>query len=200
MENKNKQRNESNLRIGLLGGSFNPVHNSHVKLAKCLIKGNYVDEVWVMPCKNHVFEKTLASPEDRANMVELAIAGLERVKLCRFEIDQSGDAKNYTIETLRSLRKLYHHRFFIVTGSDILHTLTSWHGFSELQKEAEYIIFNRETYPIVNPGIKIEKVIDFERDNISSTDIRERVKQGKSLEGLVPKAVEEYIHLNGLYR
>ena len=188
------------MRIGILGGSFNPIHNSHVKLAKCLIAGNYVDEVWVMPCKNHVFEKTLASPKDRANMVELAIRDLEGVKLCSFELDQPGDNKNYTIDTIRALRKIYSHRFFIVTGSDILHTVTKWHGFSELVKEAEYIIFNRDTYPIVNPGIRIEKVIDFERDNISSTDIRDRIRLGKNLEGLVPGAVEAYILNNGLYR
>jgi nicotinate-nucleotide adenylyltransferase len=199
MEDKNKDNTENNLRIGILGGSFNSIHNSHVKLVRCLIEGNYVNEVWVMPCKNHVFEKQLASPEHRANMIELAIQNLERVTLCRFELDQPGDTKNYTIDTLRALRRIYPHRFFIVTGSDVLQSITRWHGFPDLQKEAEYIIFNRETYPIINPGIKIERVIDFKRDNLSSSDIRERVKLGKSLEGRVPREVENYIGKQGLY-
>lgn len=186
------------MKVAILGGSFNPIHNSHLKLITYLTEHNLVDEVWVMPCKKHPLDKFLDKEEHRVAMVKLAIEGLDKIKFCDFELKQKGSS--YTYETLRKLRKEYSHNFYWIIGSDILKQLPSWYGYEHLQKEASFLIFPRKGYDTINPGITIEKIIDCDSDTISSTKVRDRVKQGKSISSLVPKKVEEYIFKNGLYK
>lgn len=185
------------MRIGILGGSFNPVHNGHVKLVKYLSNSGLVDEVWVMPCKKHPLDKFLDKEEDRVAMVKLAISDMEKVRFCDFELKKDG--KSYTYDTLRKLRQKYSHDFYWIMGSDILHQIKSWHGYNELKEEAKFIVFHRESYPLIEAEINIEAIIDFESDNISSTRVRERVRKNKSISDLVPRAVEDYILKNKLY-
>jgi len=186
------------MKIGIFGGSFNPIHNSHLSVMNKVIAKNLVDEVWVMPCKKHPLDKFLDKEEDRVAMVKLALAGLERIKFSDFELRKDG--KSYTYDTLRKLKQKYPHNFSWIIGSDILKQISTWHGYEHLQREANFIVLRRESYPIINPGINIESSLDIPTENISSTRIRERVRQGKPISNMVPKAVEDYIIKSGLYQ
>jgi len=184
-------------RIGIFGGSFNPIHNSHLKVANYLIEKKVLDEVWIIPCKNHVFNKSLIPAKERLRMIELAIKGKRSIKAHKVEMKMKG--KSCTIKTLRKLKKDYPHDFFIIIGADILKDIIKWYNFQELRKEAKFIVFKRKGYKIKNPGINIEKVIAAHADAISSTKIRTRISEGKKITKWVPKPVENYILKNKLY-
>lgn len=185
------------MKVAILGGSFNPIHNSHIKLAQYVVENKFADEVWVTPCKKHPLDKFLDKEEDRVAMVKLALEGIDSVKFCDFELKKKGTS--YTYQTLRELKQKYPYNFCWIAGSDILEQISTWHGYEFLQKEANFLIFRREGYSIANPGINIDAIVECFTDNISSTKIRERVRKGKSISGLVPRAVEDYIRQNCIY-
>ncbi|MDP1695885.1 MAG: nicotinate (nicotinamide) nucleotide adenylyltransferase [archaeon] len=184
------------MKIGLFGGSFNPVHNVHIFIAKSLIDKKLVDEVWFVPCKEHSFEKSLESFSHRANMINFALDGLKNLKIC--EVEKSAKGKSYTIDTLRKLRAIYNHEFFIVVGADILGEINRWYCFDDLKREAKFIVFKRAGYQINNPGINM-KEIDVRELNISSSMIRKLVAERISIKEFVPAGVEDYIHKNKLF-
>lgn len=185
------------MKVGILGGSFNPIHNVHLDIAERVLEKKAAEEIWIMPCKKHPLDKFLDKEEDRVAMVKLALAGFENIRFSDFELTSSG--KNYTYETLRRLKQQYTYDFSWVIGSDLLKQIPTWHGYEHLQKEAKFIVLEREGYPLFNPGIDIETAIEGHSENISSTRVRERVRKGKSISDLVPKAVEDYILQNRLY-
>lgn len=185
------------MKIGILGGSFNPIHNEHLSVAKQIIEQKIVSEVWFMPCKKHALDKFLDKEEDRVAMVKLAIKGLEHVKFCDLELKKQD--KSYTYDSLRKLKQEYKHDFLWIIGSDILKQIPSWYGYEHLQKEASFIVLHREGYEVFNPGINMICLEEPIFPNISSTKIRYNVRKGKSISSLVPKAVEDYIKTHGLY-
>lgn len=185
------------MKVAILGGSFNPIHNGHLYITKKVIEEKLADEIWVMPCKKHALDKFLDREEDRVAMVKLALSGLEKIKFCDFELKQSG--KNYTYETMRKLKEEYPHDFSWIIGSDILKQIHTWHGYEHLQKEVNFIVLEREGYPVSNPGINIESAVTCVIENISSTKARDRVRKGKSISDLVPRTVEDYVLQNCLY-
>jgi len=185
------------MKVAILGGSFNPIHNGHIAIAKKVISEKLADEVWIMPCKNHSFDKILENSSNRKEMIKLAINNLPKIKICEFELKQEG--KNYTSETLNELKKQYSHDFYLIIGADILQEITGWHNYPELSRKTKFLVFKRENYPLINPGINIISIIDLEEMHISSTKVRELIKQKKDIYNLVPKAVEEYICSNNLY-
>lgn len=189
---------DDRMKIAVLGGSFNPIHNGHLKLVSYIAQNRIADEVWVMPCKKHPLDKFLDKEEDRVAMIKLALKGIEGARFSDFELTQNG--KSYTFDTLRKLRKKYDYDFLWVMGSDILNQISTWYGYEYLQKEASFIVFQRKGYSLTNPGIDIRASFNYNEDSISSTNIRERVRKGKSIVGLVPASVEQYIIQNGLYR
>jgi nicotinate-nucleotide adenylyltransferase len=186
------------MKVGILGGSFNPVHNSHIKIARRAIESKFVDEVWMMPCRNHPLDKIVAGINHRVNMISRAIMTIDKVKLCEIELEKEGTS--YTYQTLRELRRRYSDDFYIIIGSDLLQQINRWHGYEMLRQEGKFLVFSRKGYPILNPGLCIGAEISVEEDNISSTKVRQRVKEGKSISDLVPKSVEDYILKKGLYK
>lgn len=169
------------MKIGLFGGSFNPIHNDHLMLMNELLEKNAIDEIWIIPCKNHVFKKKFESANHRLNMIGLGIKekGIKKVKINKIELESKG--KNYTINTIRKLKRKYSHEFFFIVGSDILEEITTWHKYKEFLREINLIVFKRQ------------------KKGISSTKVRENIKKQGSIRGLVPKLVSEYIIKNKLY-
>jgi nicotinate-nucleotide adenylyltransferase len=187
------------MKIGLFGGSFNPIHNNHLDIIKYLINKKIVDEVWIIPCKKHAFNKALINPKDRVNMINLAIKKLKNVKVCDIELKSRG--KNYTIKTIRKLKSKYPYNFYLISGSDFFWEIDRWYKVEDLIKEINFIIFKRVNYPIKKiKGLTVYKIVNLAGRNISSTEIRKKIKQEKSIKRLVPIKVEEYIKKNKLYK
>ena len=185
------------MKIGLLGGSFNPIHNSHLRIINDILKKSLVDEVWLIPCKKHAFNKELASAKDRIAMIKSAIKNIPDAKICRIELKSKG--KNYTIDTIIKLKKRYKDELFFVAGSDILCEIKKWRNYKRLLREIEFIVLKRKNYKIKNvKGMRIKAIINA-NNSISSTGIRGRIKKGKSIKNLVPKDVEKFIKERGLY-
>ena len=187
-----------NKKIGLFGGSFNPIHNSHIAIIKKLLKSNLVDEVWIMPARKHAFNKKMASVKDRLAMIQIAIEGLKKVKICVVEINAEG--KNYTSDTLKKLRKKYKYEFILINGSDTIQQIKKWHKYKAVLSEAKFIIFKRRSYSFKKiRQMKILKIIGGIKSN-SSTDVRKRILEGKSIKNLVPAKIAGYISKKRLYR
>jgi len=185
------------LKVGIFGGSFNPIQNSHLKLIKSILSKNLIDEIWIVPCKKHAFKGYITNDKHRVEMIKLAIKD-PRVNIC--DVELKSDNVNYTIDTIKKLKEKNDYEFFWIAGSDILHEIKRWHNYKELFNEIKFIIFERKDYSIIDvSGMKII-IINETSNTISSTEIRNNIKLGKSLKNLIPLNVEEYIKKKGLYK
>ncbi|MEI7718352.1 MAG: nicotinate (nicotinamide) nucleotide adenylyltransferase [archaeon] len=186
------------MKIALFGGSFNPIHNGHLQIANKLVEKKVVDQVWLLPCGNHAFNKQLESGKNRMDMICLAIKNNPSVKVVGVELNET--KKSFSSETISWFKKEFNHDFFWVIGADNLKDLDKWHDFEYLKNSVEFILINRPGFEINNNlGIKIKEIVEMQSD-ISSTKIRENVATGKDLVGLVPEAVESFIKKEGLYK
>jgi len=168
------------MKIGLFGGSFNPIHNSHIKVIKEILRWGAVDEVWIIPCRNHAFSKGLLDAGKRIEMIELAINGLKNVRIEKIELDSK--EISYTINSVRTLKEKYpQHEFFLIIGSDIIDEIPRWHKYEELLEEIDIFVFKRS------------------KADVSSTKIRKLLGNKNKISRLVPKVIEDYIIKNGLY-
>lgn len=199
------------MKIGILGGSFDPPHFGHLSLSKQLLQKNIVDEVWLSPCFSHAFDKKISSVDDRVAMTKLLAD--HKIKVSEMEVKR--ERTSYTIETLDELSQLYPaHVFFWIMGSDQVPLFPKYKNWQEILERHKLIIFPRESSieEIIN---NIKKhwglssiptnviVLDpkkFKIINVSSTEIRERVKRRESISGLVTKEVEDYIVKERLYK
>jgi 8-oxo-dGTP diphosphatase len=185
------------MNIGLYGGSFNPVHNGHVAVVREILAKNLVDQVWVVPCKNHAFKKDLASPNDRIKMLNYAFSGIKNVRIDLQEINSNHT--NYTSETLEQFKKLYSHNFQLIVGADALNDLSEWHNATYIKDNAKFIAVNRSGYNINDDVKQNLSAIVSPVSNLSSSEVRKRVSFGESISGLVNENVEQYILQNRLY-
>jgi nicotinate-nucleotide adenylyltransferase len=187
------------MKIGLFGGSFNPIQNRHISIIKQLLNKKIIDRVRIITCKKHAFNKSLLSEKHRIKMIKLAIKGIKNVKIC--DIELKSKTKNYTLKTIKKLKSKYGHEFFLIIGSDILHEIEKWYKYKELLKEIEFIVIKRKNYKIKKiPRLKIESLIKTNVSSISATEIRKRIKKGKSLKNLVPDYIIKYIKKKSLYK
>ena len=185
------------MKIGLFGGSFNPVHNRHIEIVNFLINKKIVDNVWIIPCGNHAFDKKLLDAKHRIEMISLSFKD-RRVKIDKTEI--SSKEKSYTIETIRKIKnKFPKYKFYFIIGSDILKSFDKWYKSKELASEIEFILFERRGHTTNPRHLKIYKKVKENISNISSTKIRNLIKQKGNVSNNVPKEVEDYILKNKLY-
>ncbi len=191
------------MKIGILGGSFDPVHNAHVALARVALAELGLDElVWVPAGQPWQKPRGLAPAEDRAAMVALAIDGEPRFTLSRIEIERTGPS--YTLDTVRALqaaRPGVH--WTLVIGQDQYAAFHTWHGWQELLGLATLAIADRpDARHSVDPQVLAvpHEAVTLPMMDVSSTDIRGRVRQGLGIADLVPIAVARYIARHHLYR
>ena len=185
------------MKIALFGGSFNPIHKGHLKIANELLDKKVVDEVWFIPCGNHAFGKELASGKDRWNMLNLATRGNPKLKVIDLEIKSR--RKSFSANTIRLLRRKFNYNFYFVIGADNLRDLEKWHDFEYLKENVEFILIKRAGFELTNnPGIRIIHTLEMENP-ISSTKIRVLLSNCDSIKNLVSKNVEEYIKQEELY-
>lgn len=197
-------------KIGLFGGSFNPIHTGHLLLAESARDQFELDTVLFIPTGNNPFKVSLddISREHRLKMVELAIKGNPHFEVMTHEIDQTGIT--YTIDTIEEIKKIYPDSdFYFITGADLMFEITLWKGAPELLKSVKFITTFRPGYSHEKLDNRIEELQEIyeasifklyaSEMDIASSDIRSRIKNGYSIKYLLPRAVEEYIHQEKLY-
>src|SRR5215467_4025496 len=182
------------MRIALFGGSFNPPHVAHQMVALYVLETAPVDALWLVPCFRHPFDKPLAPFEDRFAMCERAAAALgSRARVSDIEREIGGESR--TLRTVRRLQELHpEHAFSLVIGGDLVAEVPTWWGGAELQASVPFVVVGRGG---AGPGggrgpgaVAMPEV--------SSTEVRQALRDGKSVEGLVPRAVLDYIYERGL--
>ena len=192
--------------IGLMGGSFNPIHCGHVALARAALESGRVERVLFLPTGNPPHKKEgLADKFDRLRMVELAVEHEAGMAVCREEIDRDGVI--YTVDTLAALkRKMPDCTLTYLIGADTLRALGTWRRVETVIERCKFLVMMREgeTREEVirlaglwtQRGAQID-FLDARKMDISSTQIREQIQKGLPFERLVPQAVADYIHENG---
>jgi nicotinate-nucleotide adenylyltransferase len=191
---------EESKRIGVLGGTFDPIHLGHLATAGEVAGVLSLDRVFVVPTAGHAMKKGLeeASPEDRLAMVELAVEGDPLLRASRVDIDRG--TPTYTIDTLSDLRESEPGaEWFFITGADALARLCEWQGAEQLRTLATFVGATRPgfAWEVPTEGIVLVEVPGFD---ISSTDVRRRVRTGQPYRYLVPAGVADYIEEHRLYR
>ena len=185
------------MRIGVYSGSFNPVHKGHVALADYLVQQSLVDEVWLIrtPLNPLKAGAELMGNEERRAMLELAIEGHDGLRVSDVEDDLP--LPNYTICTLRRLQELHPDKeFFLVIGTDNWQIFNQWKDWQVILRDFHVIVCPRPGYPLPEEGVKYSTVqwVDAPMFNISSTEIRQRLKLGQSLSDWVDIKVEKFLH------
>ncbi len=193
------------MKIGIFGGSFNPPHNMHYQIAKECIKKEYLDYVIFVPTGTHYkYKNNLLQNQLRYEMLSLLIAGENRMEVSDFEL------KNrvvYTYETLEYMKKKYpNDEIYFICGADNLSYLDTWKNGQSILENTNLLVIKRNTHNIELILKKYQKyrnhmiVVDMPLSNISSTVIREKLKNQENVQDYLPKKIESYIKRNHLYQ
>jgi len=202
-------------RIGVMGGTFDPIHNGHLVTAEEAWKQFQLDQVLFIPSGNppHKDDRRSLNAEDRYLMAVIATATNPHFRVSRMEIERPGPS--YTIDTVREMHRIYgrNTEVFFITGADAILEILTWKEPEAVLREATFIAATRPGYDLQRleeslPAVEKERhdsdprvlVMEVPALAISSTDIRERVKQGRPITYLVPEGVAEFIEKNGFYR
>lgn len=183
-----------NKTLAVFGGSFNPPHVGHQLACLYVLETQPVDEVMMVPCFRHPFDKTLVDFADRVEMCRRAAWRLEpRVSVSTVEEDL-GPGMSLTLQTLETLMRLHPGcAFRLVMGADLLAERDKWYRWSEVERLASPIVLGRQGYPRPSAaGIDLP--------GVSSSMVREHLVRGEPVDHLVPQQVIRYIHERGLYR
>ena len=189
------------MRIGLLGGTFNPIHNGHLFFAEQAKRELDLDKIILIPACMPVHKEPefLADSEDRLRMMEIAIKSKPGFEISRYEVDKK--QKCYSIEILTNLSNLYPRdtEFFFLIGSDMLYGLGRWNEIDRLLQLCQFIVCERPGSTADINHDNIER-INIESVDISSTEIRRKIKNRENVSGLLPDNVETYIISKNLYK
>lgn len=204
------------MRVGLLGGSFDPVHLGHLLLAECSREQLALDEVWFLPAAvpPHKQGVALTPAVQRVEMLELAIAGNAGFRVGTHEVDRGG--VNFTVDTLTHLHGQHpEHEWFFLMGADSLVDFPTWREPGRVAELAVIAVVQRafpggqaalDLTPLsgVVAEDRIERIrrhrVEMPRIDLSASDLRQRLAAGKSIRYRTPRAVEKYIETHGLYR
>ena len=189
------------MNIGLYFGSFNPVHNGHLIIANYVANYTSLDRIWLVVSPQNPFKQSgsLINENHRKHLIDLAIEGEKKLRSSSIEFKLP--KPSYTVETLLYLNIKYpQHQFSIILGSDSFQNITKW-------KNAEYLLKNYSLYIYERPGFKVKpemlndqrRLLNAPLLQISSTEIREMIKQKKSIRFLVPDIVMEEINNQQYY-
>jgi nicotinate-nucleotide adenylyltransferase len=192
------------MRVGIMGGTFDPIHHGHLVAASEVADRFALDEVVFVPT-GHPWQKedvTVSSAEDRYLMTVIATASNPRFQVSRVDIDRDGPT--YTVDTLRDLREVYgpEAELFFITGADALAKILSWKDADDLFSLAHFIGVTRPGFELSDDHLPADTVslVRVPAMSISSTACRRRVADGKPVWYLVPDGVVQYIAKRHLYR
>ena len=190
-------------RIGVMGGTFDPVHNGHLVAASEVADRFALDEVLFVPTGQpwQKVEREVSLPEDRYLMTVIATASNPRFSVSRVDIDRGGPT--YTVDTLSDLHTaLPDAALFFITGADALSQILSWRDVEQVFRYAHFVGVTRPGYELGDDHLPdgVASLVEVPAMAISSTDCRERVAQGRPVWYLVPDGVVQYISKTNLYR
>ena len=192
------------MKIGIFGGSFNPIHSGHAIIAHHIISSGAVDRLWLMVSPVNPLKVGLeqqVADTDRLRMVEMVTRPLENVETSAFEFTMP--KPSYTIDTLNALQaKFPDDEFYLVTGADNWVIFNRWRNSEEILAKYHLLVYPRLGYEVVIPEELRDRVtlVDAPIIELSSTAVRERLAQGLSARYYVPDEVLSYIERKGLYR
>jgi nicotinate-nucleotide adenylyltransferase len=198
-------------RIGISGGTFDPLHHGHLIIAEDIRESFQLDKVIFIPSglPPHKDVDKITNAQHRYNMVEIGIKGNPFFEASPIEINRPGFT--YTIDTLIQLKSEYEKntKIYFITGADVIPELLTWRNYQQIFKMCEFVAVLRPGFKkssflgtVNNIRVKYGAVIHATEApliGISSTIIRDRMRQNKSIKYLVPEGVEQYIYENGLY-
>ncbi len=196
-------------RVGIMGGTFDPIHNGHLAIARSVADQLSLDEVMFIPTGRPNFkrDRKVTSGEDRANMVELAIAGVSDFVLSRCEVERPGIT--YTADTMRELTTEYPQtHFYFIMGADSAATLVKWKYADQLVNLMSVVATQRPGYDFSHvreiheaSSLKFDmKYVEVPQVDISSTELRAMIAEGRPTDRWICKPVREYIAQHGLYQ
>jgi len=188
------------MKIGILGGTFNPIHAGHLILAEEAREKLNLDKIIFMPTflPPHKDKSDIASAQDRYKMIKIAIEGNNHFAVSDLEIKRQG--QSYTIDTVRAFKNLHpKDELYFITGSDLLKYLAEWKDLEEILKIVKFVVATR-------PGYALDRIPDYistvsiRAVDISGFEVREASKADKSFRYLVPEGVYNYIIKRKLYK
>ena len=197
-------------KMGLFGGSFDPIHQGHIDMALRLIDRLGLDGVWLMPTfvPPHKIRASMAAAEHRLAMCRLATRKYPQIQVSDLELQRQG--ASFTVDTLSTLCEQHPDtEWYLITGADMFTTLRTWHRFEDVARMAVLCTVPRagtdtthlQEYAAALEADDIRCYVDDQTVlEVSSTEIRRRIMAGESTEGLLPLSVTEYIHSHGLYQ
>lgn len=199
-------------KIGIMGGTFDPIHNGHLMLGRQAYEEYDLDQIWYMPSGQppHKKDHEVTAARLRLAMTRLAVEGHEEFICSDFEMKREGNT--YTAQTLRLLREEYpQHTFYFIAGADSLYEIESWYEPKQVMAQTVILAAYRE-YKEANCSIEAQiayltrkygadiRLLHCREMEVSSAGLRRLAAEGKSIAEYVPKPVEEYIRVHGLYQ
>lgn len=194
------------MHIALFGGSFNPFHNAHLSLALSALEYDSIEQVQLIPAKKPWQKQSqILEAGHRIAMIRLSIKG--HPKICLNTTELSRDGLTYTIDTVEALPP--EHNYYWIMGSDQLQNFTTWHRWNDILKYVDLLVAHRPKYSLIvpkeleeelkNKGKKVH-ILPMDEQNLSSTQIREKIKNSESIDGLVHPEVIKYLNTHNLYK
>jgi len=185
------------MKIGILGGTFNPIHNGHIKIAKLAKQEYHLDKVIFLTSGNppHKRDESILDASIRHVMVKKAICGIDG--FCADDYEVNREEYSYTLYTLKHYREVYpDDEIYFIIGGDSLRDFHLWHKPEEILKLCKILVYDRNDGEVV---ADFAQIIHGEKMDISSTQIRQMVKSGEDISGLVPAEVAGFIKEYGIY-
>lgn len=196
------------IKVGIMGGTFDPIHIGHLILAMEAINYKNLDEVWFIPTGNPNFkqDKNVTNKQKRFEMVKIATQDNKKFNVCDYEINKNG--VTYSWETMKYLRENYDYDFYFIMGEDSLMSVETWENAEDFLKNTKILACIRRQEEMSKLDVKIDDLkskgyfvekISTSFIDISSTKIREKVQTNQDFRYFVPNQVFEYIVRNKLY-
>lgn len=185
-------------KIGIIGGTFNPIHNGHLFIADQVRNQLGLQKVYFMPdyLPPHVDHKEAISADERVKMVNLAINDNDYFDIEMIEVIRKG--KSYTYETMLELKKKHpDYDYYFIIGGDMVNYLPKWYHVNDLMNMVHFVGVRRDNYPMETPYLVIW--VDIPKLDISSTLIRKLIRNRQSIRYLVPERVRKYIKEHNIY-
>ncbi|OFZ19355.1 MAG: hypothetical protein A2Z20_01850 [Bdellovibrionales bacterium RBG_16_40_8] len=204
---KASAKREKKSKIGIFGGTFDPIHYGHLNSIETVLSAMKLDEIWVVPARQNPLKEILSTsaPEDRLETARLALDTLnsEKFKIKDDEIRRKG--ASYTIDTLTKFTKLNKlAKFYLIIGADQLETFDKWHDYKKIIKIAKLVITSRPGIDLVKNKFKLKTgkdifYVQLSDMDVSSTEIRRKIRRGENVSHMTPGIVVDYLIKNKVY-